>query len=124
MKKSITQVRSVLLVDDDEDVLDSVRELLVSHGYVVAEARDGRQALDYLRDNPPPFLILLDLVMPRMDGWEFLVRKAQDEKLAALPVVITSGTEANLPSNFAAVRKPWNLADLLNLVRKYYLPSM
>ena len=57
MKKSITRVRSVLLVDDDEDVLDSVRELLVSHGYVVAEARDGRQALDYLRDNQPPLYI-------------------------------------------------------------------
>ena len=124
MKKSTPRVRLVLLVDDDEDVRVSLRALLVSQGYAIAEARDGQQALDYLQDNPPPCLILLDLVMPRMDGWEFLTLKAQDKKLAALPVVITSGTVANLPPNFAVVRKPWNVADLLNLVRKYSLPSM
>jgi CheY-like chemotaxis protein len=124
MKKSTPRVRLVLLVDDDEDVRVSLRALLVSHGYAIAEARDGQQALHYLQDNPPPCLILLDLVMPRMDGWEFLTLKAQDKKLAALPVVITSGTVANLPPNFAVVRKPWNVADLLSLVRKYSLPLM
>jgi CheY-like chemotaxis protein len=121
MQKSLTDVRTVLLVEDNEDVRNSVAALLVSHGYAVAEARDGQEALDYLQDNPAPCLILLDLVMPRMDGWEFLARKARNEKLATLPVVITSATEASLPPNFVAIRKPWNIADLLNLVGKYSL---
>ena len=119
MKKSTLDVRPVLLVDDDEDVRVSLRRLLRSHGYAIAEARDGQEALDYLQDNPLPFLILLDLAMPRMDGWEFLARKSQDKRLAALPVVITSGADANLPPNLPVARKPWNVADLLNLVRKY-----
>jgi CheY-like chemotaxis protein len=54
MKKSTPHVRLVLLVDDDEDVRVSLRALLVSQGYAIAEARDGQQALDYLRDNPSP----------------------------------------------------------------------
>jgi CheY-like chemotaxis protein len=61
--------------------------------------------------------------MPRMDGWEFLARKARNEKLATLPVVITSAIEGSLPPNFVVIRKPWNIADLLNLVRKYSLLS-
>jgi CheY-like chemotaxis protein len=78
-------VRTILLVDDDEEAIDLLENLLVRHGYAVATAHDGQQALDYLRDNPHPCLILLDLMMPRMSGWEFLERKAHNSKLAALP---------------------------------------
>ena len=116
------RVQTILLVDDDESVLASLGELLAQYGYAVAKARDGQQALDFLRDNPDPCLILLDLMMPRMNGWQFLTRKAQNEKLAALPVVIISGTETNMPTNVAAIRKPWNIADLLDLVGRYSLP--
>lgn len=96
-------VQTIMLVDDDKDALDCLRELLVARGYAVAEARDGEQALDYLRHNPHPCLILLDLMMPRMNGWEFLTHKAQDDKLAAVPVVITSGTEENVPTHVAGI---------------------
>jgi CheY-like chemotaxis protein len=112
-----TPVLTILLVDDDEDALDLLGNLLVTHGYAVATAHDGQRALDYLRDNPHPCLILLDLMMPRMSGCAFLERKAHNSKLAALPVVIISGT-ANTPVNLDAVRKPWNIENLLNLVRK------
>jgi CheY-like chemotaxis protein len=57
MQKSLTDVRTVLLVEDNEDVRISVAALLVSHGYAVAEARDGHEALDYLQDSPAPCLI-------------------------------------------------------------------
>jgi CheY-like chemotaxis protein len=116
-------VQTIMLVDDDKDALHCLRELLVARGYAVVEARDGEQALDYLRHNPHPCLILLDLMMPRMNGWEFLTHKAQDDKLAAVPVVITSGTEENVPTHLAAIRKPWNIANLLDLVRQYSLPA-
>jgi CheY-like chemotaxis protein len=122
-QRRVADMPTILLVDDDEVLLDSLRALLVSHGYATAEANDGEQALDYLRDNPSPCLILLDLMMPRMNGWEFLTHKARDDKLAAVPVVITSGTEANLPTHVAAIRKPWNIENLLILVRRYSSPA-
>jgi CheY-like chemotaxis protein len=121
--KAVGAVQTILLVDDDKDVLESLKALLVAHGYAIAEANDGQQALDYLRNNPRPCLILLDLMMPGMNGWEFLTHKTQDDKFAAVPVVITSGTEDNLPTHLAAIRKPWNIENLLILVRRYSSPA-
>jgi hypothetical protein len=67
--RRVADVQTILLVDDDKDVLESLRALLVAHGYAIAEANDGEQALDYLRDNPSPCLILLDLMMPQMASY-------------------------------------------------------
>jgi CheY-like chemotaxis protein len=112
-------VPTILLVDDDEDVVEPLSEVLAEKGYGVAIARDGQQALDYLR-TAVPSLILLDLVMPRMDGWEFLAHRARDERLSSIPVVITSATETHNPGNVAAVfRKPWNMEDLHNVIREH-----
>ena len=115
---------AILIVDDDKDMLDGLSELLAAKGYQVAAARDGREALDYLRDNPPPKLILLDIAMPRMDGWEFLRRKAQDRKLAGIPVVIMSGTETRPPGDHAFIPKPCNPEKLLDAVRRHSSPGM
>jgi CheY-like chemotaxis protein len=86
-------VATILLIDDDEHVVEALGELLVRKGYRVAIARDGQQALDYLRTNLVPSLILLDLLMPRMDGWEFLAKRARREQLSSIPVVIRSAAE-------------------------------
>src|SRR4051812_20813559 len=61
----------VLIVDDDEDVREAVRDLVGMKGYRVEEARDGEQALALLERTEVPCIILLDLVMPVMDGWQF-----------------------------------------------------
>src|SRR5262245_9392754 len=61
----------VLIVEDRPDTRKSLAMLLTASGFPAAEAADGQQALDYLRSHPPPGLILLDLAMPVMDGWEF-----------------------------------------------------
>ena len=85
--------RSVLIVEDHPELRRSLTDLLQEAGYAVTSAADGQEALAGLRNAPPPDLILLDLVMPVMDGWEFRRRQRQDSALAAIPVVVISGGE-------------------------------
>jgi PAS domain S-box-containing protein len=78
----------LLIVDDDPDVRAIVRRTGEGSGLTTAEATNGRAALDWLDSNPAPALILLDLMMPEVDGFEFLTRLREDEDLRAIPVVI------------------------------------
>jgi CheY-like chemotaxis protein len=81
---------SILIVDDDEGVQQFLSDVLIAHGYVVEQARDGREALAMLKHGSRPSLILLDLAMPNMDGLELARRLAADAELAQLPVVLLS----------------------------------
>ena len=83
----------LLIVDDHTDWRESLAEFLGLEGYTVAVAANGQEALDYLETHSLPRLILLDLKMPVMDGWEFRRRQRQDSALAAIPVVVISGGE-------------------------------
>src|SRR5262245_43368027 len=84
--------QAVLVVADSIDTRDSLAFLLRRvGGYQVSTAADGQEALDRLRAGPRPGLILLDLLMPAMDGWEFCRRLRQDPALASIPVVVVSG---------------------------------
>jgi CheY-like chemotaxis protein len=113
--------RTILVVDDDQYALKALGEALTMEGYAIVEAGDGQEALDYLQCNALPDLILLDLVMPRMDAWQFLARRAQDDRFATIPVVVVSGSETEIPSRIDAVPKPYEFATLLNLIRHYVL---
>src|SRR5215213_7431302 len=85
---------TILVVDDDHAIRDSLTELLEDEGYVVARAENGQEALEFLRSNGAPCLILLDLMMPVMDGYEFMDRTQGDPQLADIPVVvITAASE-------------------------------
>jgi signal transduction histidine kinase/DNA-binding response OmpR family regulator len=83
----------VLIVDDDAEVRDVVRSTVQGAGMRAAEAINGRAALDWLRDHPVPALILLDLMMPEMDGFEFLERVRDDAELREIPVVVLTAKE-------------------------------
>jgi CheY-like chemotaxis protein len=84
--------RLVLLVDDDRSVRESLSDLLAVEGYSVLEAENGSTALALLKSAPHyPFVILLDLVMPVMDGDRFLELRAEDPMLSRIPVVVISG---------------------------------
>jgi CheY-like chemotaxis protein len=78
----------VLVVDDEPDVRAIVRQTVEGVGLKVAEAVNGRAALHWLKDNPQPVLILLDLMMPELDGFEFLTRMREDERLREISVVV------------------------------------
>ena len=82
--------KTVLVAEDDETTRRALTTLLTSAGFTVRTAADGREALDALRHQAPPDLVLLDLVMPNRDGWHFLREKTQDPDLASIPVVVVS----------------------------------
>ena len=81
----------ILIVDDDAELRDAMRMLLELGGYSVETACDGTQALDGLRSGLQPRLILLDLMMPGMDSFQFVNEKRQDPQLCRIPVIIYSG---------------------------------
>jgi PAS domain S-box-containing protein len=81
----------VLVVDDDADVRAALCETLARVGYQVATAANGAEALEYLHREAPPFLIIVDLVMPVMDGWAFLSERNRDPDLRSIPVIVVSG---------------------------------
>jgi len=80
----------ILLVEDDEDLSEVLADLLKECGYQVATAIHGREALTYLEGNPLPSLILLDWMMPVMDGEEFVRQKAGLPEIANVPVFLLS----------------------------------
>ena len=83
----------VLIVDDDADVRELVRSTLETAGLTTAQAGNGHAALDWLNSHPLPALILLDLMMPEMDGFSFLRNLRKDEDLLEVPVVVLTAKE-------------------------------
>src|SRR5207247_2102614 len=79
------------IIEDDPDLRDALGELLSGEGYEVATAADGREGLRRLGAPPRPCLVLLDLMLPAMDGFEFRLRQLEDPALAAIPVIVFSG---------------------------------
>ena len=116
--------KSVLVVEDSVDTRDSLAFLLRRVGYRVSTAADGREALDRLRAGPLPDVILLDLLMPTMDGWEFCERLGRDPALASIPVIVVSGV-GDCPERLgslhpaACLAKTADLATLLDAVGKH-----
>jgi len=86
--------RHILLVDDNEDFLSAAREFLSGEGYQVSTARDGQSALK-LVDRHPPDIILLDVMMPRMDGWETLKILQDNEQTADIPVLMLTAVRGS-----------------------------
>jgi CheY-like chemotaxis protein len=108
----------ILVVEDDFDLRDSLRSLLIDEGFEVATATNGIAALEWLRNNPAPQTILLDLMMPLMTGEQFFAELSRDPSLANLPVVVLSAMNdeqqrAAVPGAAAWLRKPVGIADLL-----------
>jgi CheY-like chemotaxis protein len=109
---------TVLVVDDDPDIRDSIAELLSEHGYVVIEAADGQLAFDYLAVNPPPACVVLDLWMPVMDGWT-LAAEVVRGRLPSVPILVITAANALLSYPVQpryVLRKPFNIEHLLTLV--------
>jgi CheY-like chemotaxis protein len=113
--------RRVLIVDDDPDLSEVLRRVLHRCGYAVQVARNGREALEALRQGQGPEVVLLDLMMPDVNGWEFRAEQLKDPELSGIPVVVFSGhgkIEQDTASIKAAanLRKPVALEDLLQVL--------
>jgi CheY-like chemotaxis protein len=119
----------VCIVDDDADIREAMRLVLEMSGYAVTEAADGAAALDVLRSAAPlPCCIILDLMMPGMNGWEFREQQRADPRIASVPVIILSGVHdlsAKAREIGAAdqLQKPIELAQLLDAVGRQCAPA-
>jgi CheY-like chemotaxis protein len=114
----------VLIADDDRDVRDMLELCVASEGFDTATAGDGEQALARLHDGPKPSVILLDLRMPRMNGFEFLRALRRDPSLAGIPVVAITGDTAAVPGALAAgaaacLVKPFDADEIIGTVRRF-----
>jgi CheY-like chemotaxis protein len=108
---------TILVVDDDRDVQELLRIALGGDGYGVASAGTGRDAIDYLRSHADVCAIVLDLLLPEMDGVEFREVQRRDRSLAWIPVIVMSAAvdadrRARELGVFQAVRKPLDLDEL------------
>jgi CheY-like chemotaxis protein len=112
--------RRVVIVDDDHDIRESLAEVLIECGYEALTASNGRAALELL-EREGASVILLDLMMPVMDGWQFREAQLERPALAGIPVIVVSA-DANVGAKAAAIGadaflvKPIHIADLLRLL--------
>jgi CheY-like chemotaxis protein len=110
--------REVLVVDDDSDIREIVADLLVAEGFEVAQADNGRRALDAVATHRPD-AIVLDLMMPVMSGWEFLEERRHSTALGSIPVVIVSASEVGTAGDVSAVlSKPFDGRVLLDTLKR------
>jgi len=114
----------ILLVDDAAELRDELAAALTEAGYDVVSASNGREALDVLKARPLPRVLVLDLLMPVMNGWDFCDAARGDPAMGKIPIVVTSGAVSRDPASpyFIDVddfiTKPFNLDELLMKIRR------
>jgi len=115
----------ILLVEDDDSIREVITMFLESEGYSVKSARNGKEGMEILSTMECPCLIILDLMMPVMDGWEFLKTAKRNSTIASIPIVVTSAVADDLKISGAVkvLKKPIDLDGLMKIVSHYCRPS-
>ena len=113
--------KTVLVVEDDFDIRESIKDFLEIEKFSVLTASNGQEALDVLKAAPKPCLVLLDMMMPIMDGREFLDIVMKDAVLAPIPVFVISAvaTKDNTLGSVGFIKKPADLNLILKMVQDY-----
>ena len=116
--------RRILIVEDEPDIRESLQEIFESEGYLITTASNGKEALECLKTALPPNLILLDLMMPTMNGEEFVAEQRLNVDFAKIPVLLMSADNSTEKKAIQMgvnghVRKPLELEDLLTMVNRY-----
>jgi CheY-like chemotaxis protein len=117
----------ILVVEDDADSRGALCETLIDAGYMPFGVADGVEALEHLRTGARPNLIVLDLMLPRIDGWRFLTIVADAPDLSAIPVVVcTAAADAHPPGvpRDHVLSKPIKLDKLMGFVARYCGPGV
>jgi twitching motility two-component system response regulator PilH len=116
--------KTIMIVEDDEIARVGLATILQAHGYRTMTAAQGHEALDQLQTGLCPDLILLDMLLPECDGWEFCAQRRHRPTVALVPVVIMTGVgEANDEwakslGAVALLRKPLDVLELLETIRR------
>jgi two-component system response regulator CpxR len=114
MAEGLRHRANVLVVDDDEAIREIMAEVLRDDGYEVVCAENGAQAMAEIRKDRSPDLVLLDLMMPVLSGWEVLEQLQESDVLSRIPVVVVSAM--NAPGAREHLSKPIDLQQLLATV--------
>lgn len=112
----------ILLVDDDVAISEAITDLLADHGHEVRAVANGKEALAVLRTGARPCMILLDLMMPVMNGWQFAQEKECDPGLSQIPMCVITAAGPALappPDALCVLPKPFQLAQLLEIVERH-----
>ncbi len=117
---------TVLIVDDNSDTCASLSMLVMLEGFAPVVAANGAIALTFLQDHPPPCIIILDMAMPVMDGFEFLARKRQLAHACRVPVLIASGQVRTIdldhyPDVVCVVFKPACPDKIFSILKRYHV---
>ncbi len=117
----MAKCKTILIVEDDEGIRDSLKLILEYAGYAVETAENGKIGVERLSTIKTPCLILLDLMMPVMDGWAFAAAMKKDMILAAIPIVVVTAFAENASSIGAShiIKKPVDMDILLKFVTEY-----
>ena len=114
---------TILVIDDDDDIREVLATVLDEAGFRVMTAANGREGLERLREDPQPDVILLDLMMPEMDGYQFRAEQQRDPALRAIPtLIVTAGTVTSRVEALGAeaiLRKPVGLRRLVDTIRGF-----
>ncbi len=114
--------RSILIVEDDIEIREALQDFLECCDYTVHSAANGKIALEILEKIPPPSLILLDLIMPTMNGWEFAHELGKNETLSSIPIVVMTA----MPDKIIGInsknilRKPLDINLLLPTIESHF----
>ncbi len=113
--------QSILVVEDDDDIRSAIVDLLETEGYSTESAVNGKDALEKLSIIPKPCLVLLDMMMPIMNGREFLDTVMKDSHLAPIPVLIVSAVadKTNTEGSVGFLKKPIDIEVVLKVVGQY-----
>jgi len=116
-------IHTVLLVEDEEELREMMTDALERQGYTVVAASDGIEALEAASRIPSICLVLLDLLMPGMNGWDFFDTFRKQGEFANIPVVVHSSTASSAPAGVTRVlTKPLELDRLLSVVHEFCAP--
>jgi CheY-like chemotaxis protein len=113
--------RPILIVEDDQDLREMMSQLLTLEGFQTAAVANGREALEYLSQRSRPALILLDLMMPVMDGWELKRHLGTNPEMADVPIIVLSALNQSRAADLGGpfLKKPLDFDRLVKLVREY-----
>lgn len=109
----------LLIVDDEEDLRENLVDALELQGYQVEAVSNGKEALELLQRSPRPCLIVLDLIMPVMDGWTFLDQLSSRGLMNDVPVLVSTSVPEQAPKGTQVMAKPIDLRRFLRTVESY-----